>query len=209
VVHDLLQWWRENGRRFEWRDWTDPYRLLVVEILLRQTRAETVAGFIVDFFEKYPTASSLASAPHSRLAEALRHLGLGEQRAAQLRLMAVAVRDTPIELRAEALLALPGIGRYSAGMVAAVAGEPDAVAVDTNIARLISRLRGLEPSHSESRKSTNLWEAAAELTSSSDKPIEVLWAALDLAAIHCVARAPRCSGCPLEDVCVYRRAHRA
>jgi adenine-specific DNA glycosylase len=64
----------------------------------------------------------------------------------------------------------------------------------------------LEPSHSEARKSPNVWESTARLTQCSEKPIEVLWAALDLAAIHCMARSPRCGGCPLLDRCAYPRS---
>jgi A/G-specific adenine glycosylase len=203
IVRDLLLWSREHGRHFPWRDWTDPYRLLTVEVLLRQTRAESVAAFIADFFRAYPTARDLASTGHAQLASTLQPLGLAEQRATQLRAMAAALQAEPVDLRLEALLTLPGIGRYSAGMVAAAAGDPDAVAVDTNIARLICRVFDLTPSHSEPRKSANIWAAASRLTACVSNPIELLWAALDLSAIHCVARSPRCQGCPLQGACAY------
>ncbi len=100
------------------------------------------------------------------------------------------------------LVELPGIGRYSAGVVAAVGGEASP-AVDTNVARIICRVFGVKPSHAEARKSTNIWQLAWELIEASGKPARLTWALLDLAAAVCRVRTPSCDVCPLAAVCRY------
>jgi A/G-specific adenine glycosylase len=202
MVRALLRWWESNRREFPWRRWTDLYRLLVSEVLLRQTRADTVAAFVAAFLDRYPNAQCLASADVSELAATLRPLGFSTQRAAQLRELATRLDRAPATLSRNELIALPGIGRYSSGMVAAVGGER-AAAVDTNVARVICRVFGLEPSHAEARKSSNVWAAAQELVAGGGPAAHVTWALLDLAASICLKTRPRCDECPLRRWCAY------
>ena len=199
----LLSWAKENGRQFAWRGWTDPYRLLVTEILLRQTRAPTVAGFVDDFYGTYPDAHALAAVAEDELAHKLRVLGLSHQRARHLRALARRLVELGDECPRDhaGLGHLPGIGRYSAGVVASIQGE-QAAAVDTNVARVICRVFDVEPSHAEARKSANVWRIAADLVSTSAEPARMTWAILDLAAAFCKVRVPLCDACPLERVCL-------
>ena len=198
----LLRWAGRHGRSFVWRSWRDPYRLLVTEILLKQTRADAVAGVVGQLFGRYPTPQALAVAGH-QLEQMIRPLGLVHQRAAQLRALALVLTDDPptADYQTQDWRRLPGIGPYAAGMVAATLGARRAVAVDTNVARVVCRVFGLVPTHLEARKSTNVWQKTSDLVSGRS-PIRTLWAVLDLAALVCIARNPRCQACPLRTVCV-------
>ena len=175
---------------------------------MRQTRADSVAVMIDQFFEDFPNPSTLAKAgPELELL--IRPLGFATQRGRQLRALADAVDCSSCAAHTTDWAALPGIGRYSAGMVSAVLGQAGAVAVDTNIARLIQRLYGVEPSHSEARKSVNIWRLTSGLTRADESPAAVLWALLDLASAVCQSRKPKCPACPLIADCNYARLHRS
>lgn len=199
----LLRWSAAGHRRdFPWRSWKDPYRLLVAEVLLRQTRAETVAAFIPTFLTRYPSPRRLSLASELEIAQRLRPLGFSSQRAAQLRDLAARLVKKPGPLSQDQLRELPGIGPYSAGMVAAAMGTM-AAAVDTNVARVLCRVFRIKPSHAEARKSHNVWKVAEDLVSTTMIPAEITWAMLDLASLLCKKRHPRCSQCPLSRSCFY------
>ncbi len=204
VAAALVAWGDEKGRTFSWRSWREPYCLLVLEILLRQTRADSVAGFIPAFLEAYPSPAVLATAPEAELAEALRPLGFGRQRAGQLRALGSALVQTQtVPLEMDALLALPGVGKYTAAMVIAVASGQAVPAVDTNVARVICRVFDVTPSHAEARKSTNVWDLASAMAQGAPDSARLTWAVVDLAAAICTVRRPRCRECPLIDLCEY------
>ncbi len=173
----------------------------MTEVLLKQTRAETVATMIEGFFGTYPDPRTLSRA-NIELERRIASLGFGSQRARQLRALAkallVAEPGVPTNW-----IDLPGIGPYSSGMVRAALGARGVVAVDTNIARVVGRLYGARPTHSEARKSTNIWQLAERLTRSSRSSIQVLWALLDLGALLCRTRSPDCKACPLRLECHY------
>lgn len=202
VRRRLLRWANRNGRQFVWRSWRDPYRLAVTEVLLKQTRAEAVAVAVPTLFLRYPTPNELAVAG-PELEEAIRSLGFGMQRAGQLRALAAALLERVPKQGAAAIewQALPGIGPYAAGMLAGVLGARSAVAVDTNVARVVCRLYGLSPNRTEARKRPDVWMITTKLLADARSPIQVLWAVLDLAAIVCVARNPHCNICPLRTRC--------
>ncbi len=202
IRFQLLRWFRRHGRSFAWRSWTDPYRLLVTEVLLRQTRADSVALMIDEFFEAFPRPAALAAAGQE-LNVMLRPLGFATQRAGQLSALAQhLISQSRNDLTAD-LASLPGIGAYSSGMVAAVLRVPGAVAVDTNIARVIQRLYGVKPSHFEPRKSKNIWSLTRALTVGSKSSIQVLWALLDLGSAVCKTKNPECPVCPIRNECCY------
>jgi A/G-specific adenine glycosylase len=218
VVRALLDWWGTNQRDFPWRRWTDLYRLLVTEVLLRQTRAEAVATFIPEFLDRYPHVDELSDASEGELATTLRPLGFSRQRAPQLLQLAKRLQAGPVPTTQTDFMGLPGIGKYAAGMVAAATGQR-VPAVDTNVARVLCRVFGINPSHAEARKSSNVWAEAEAMVDCADQAVDVTWAILDLAALICVDRRPRCPDCPLQKWCVYaastlpssisRRGHRA
>lgn len=207
VVALLLSWWERHGRGFPWRQWDDPYHLLLTEILLRQTRAESVAAYLPGFLQRYPSPHALAAAGEDQLTAALKPLGFNRQRARQLCALAVRIvaagGHVPSDL--QGLLALPGVGQYTAGMVAATTAGVQVPAVDTNVARVLCRVFGLIPSHAEPRKSRNVWDLAAGLVAESGNAVHLTWAILDLAAAVCKPKLPRCAECPLQEECCYGR----
>jgi A/G-specific adenine glycosylase len=153
------------------------------------------------FFHAYPTPQSLEAAD-SELEELIKPLGFGSQRSEQLRRLAAELdRVQSIATDIRSLLLLPGIGPYAAGMVAAALGARHAVAVDTNIARVVCRVFGTIPSHAEARKSANVWDQTRSLVGGSKSSVRVLWAILDLAASTCRARSTDCGQCPLQEAC--------
>ena len=207
ITAALLEWFARHGRSFPWRDTSDSYQVLIAEILLRKTGSRTVDRFLHRFFTLYPDMAALACAPVAALADELSVLGLSGQRARQLHDLARSPlletgREIPSSV--ECLAALPGVGRYTAGIVAATSFGIPAPAVDTNVARVLCRVFGAVPSHAEARKSANIWALASAVVESSHKsPARVTWAMLDLAAAVCTPRKPRCETCPLYQLCVY------
>lgn len=210
VAETLLAWFARQGRTFPWREERDPYTVLIAEILLRKTRAAAVAAFLPPFLAHYPGIAALAVVPVTELAAELSPLGLGWQRARQLHELATSVLTEfhgEIPAAVSLLQALPGVGRYTAGIVAATSFDVPVPAVDSNVARVVCRVFGLIPSHAEARKSTNVWAQASELVAvHPDRPVQLTWAVLDLAASLCTARKPDCPHCPLRQFCVYGRA---
>lgn len=211
IVGLLLSWFQQYGRSFPWRTSHDPFRVLIAEILLRKTGARAVEQYLPCFFLAYPAPEHLARAEEDALAGHLAVLGLSRQRARQLRdlaAMLVSQHGGKVPGDLHALLRLPGVGVYTAAMVASTCFGVQTPAVDTNVARLLCRVFGLKPSHAEARKSTNVWQLAGSLTQlARADSARLTWAELDLAAATCTARRPNHTACPLRDVC--REAKRA
>jgi A/G-specific adenine glycosylase len=206
VATTLIRWSRTHRRDFPWRHWSDPYKLLVAEILLHQTRADSVAAFLPIFLHRFPEPITLTNVNSRDLALFLRPLGFGQQRAVRLAALGARLATAPaMPTTVRELRALPGVGTYTAGMVAAITSHSRVPAVDTNVARLISRVFGLTPSHSEARKSSNIWYKAAEIARLVRDPSRIIWAMLDLADELCSAKSPMCEACPLRRQCPYHR----
>lgn len=213
VASSLLSWLDTHGRAFPWRAGAEPFEVLVAEILLRQTRAESVPPVLTALMRRCPHPEALALACEEDLKAIIAVLGFGNQRAAQLRALGVAImadHGGVVPGAVEALRALPGVGAYTAGLVAATCFGSTTPAVDTNVARVLCRFYGLTPSHAEARKSTNVWDAAAALSSARpDAAARLTWAAVDLAASVCTARSPDCPSCPLAAWCAFSRVGNA
>src|SRR5207244_6683064 len=117
LASTLIRWSRTNRRDFPWRHWHDPYKLLVAEILLHQTRADSVAAFLPTFLQKYPGPVTLSRVNSADLAHFLHPLGFAHQRSARLRALGARLataQQMPATVRE--LRALPGVGAYTAGM---------------------------------------------------------------------------------------------
>ncbi len=198
----LLDWYARTARALPWRATRDPYAILVSEIMLQQTQVSRVVPKYAAFLARFPTAASLAAAPVAEVLTLWQGLGYN-RRALALQRAARAVVDehggvVPDDLGA--LLALPGLGPYTARAVLAFAHDREVAPVDTNVARVLSRAAAGAP----------LGRAAVQrLADDLVPPGEgARWshALMDLGATVCVARAPRCGACPLADVCAWRVA---
>ena len=198
----LIRWSKGNFRSFPWRRTEDPYAILLAEVLLRKTAARSVPPVYSDLLRKCPTPQTLADSSVGQLKRVLAPLGLSNQRAAQMvALGAALVSHGGVPPDAGRLATLPGVGPYTAGAVTCFAfGKPSPM-VDTNIARVISRVFAITPSRFEARRCPEIWRAARALTTRSRAPRTLNWAILDLAAAVCRPRSPLCARCPLGDIC--------
>jgi A/G-specific adenine glycosylase len=200
----LLRWFQRNGRDLPWRRTRDPYEILVSEVMLQQTQVERVREYFERFIREYPTVQDLAAARPARVRESWD--GLGYYARAR-NLHAAARKITRQEggrfpRRLEDVLALPGVGRYTAGAVISFAfGEPAPI-LDTNVRRVLSRIFVRRPTGSPAREERRLW-ALAEAVIPPGEAWAMNQALMDFGATVCTARNPRCSACPIRKMCAY------
>ncbi len=199
LVSALLAWGATSLRDLPWRRTSDPWWVLVSEVMLQQTSVSRVVPKFEAFVAAFPTPADLASAP---LADALvLWQGLGyPRRCRNLQLAAAAIVDRHggrLPSHLDALLALPGVGAYTARAVLAFAHRVDVGVVDTNVSRVLSRIDG------RSMTARQLQARADELV-----PGGLSWewnqVVMDLGARVCTARSPRCDECPVSMSCSWR-----
>jgi A/G-specific adenine glycosylase len=201
----LLRWFRKAARPMAWRETRDPYRIWVSEIMLQQTRVETVAPYYERFLLEFPDVASLARAPLDAVLKAWEGLGY-YSRARNLHRTAgilVARHGAAVPCTVEALEALPGIGRSTAGAIAAIAFGADAPILDANARRVVARLFAVEGDPRSSGVEDLLWERSTDLVRKG-KGRETALAMMDLGATVCLPKAPRCRECPMESRCSSR-----
>ena len=200
----LLRWFRENGRDLPWRRTRDPYEILVSEVMLQQTQVDRVQGYYQRFLEEYPTAQDLAAAPPARVRDSWEGLGY-YARARNLHAAArqiVEQHGGRFPRRLDEVMALPGVGRYTAGAVVSFAyGEPAPV-LDTNVRRVLSRVFVRRRPSRRAVLDRRLW-ALAEAAVPPDRAWEFNQAIMDLGATVCTARNPQCPQCPVRNICAY------
>jgi A/G-specific adenine glycosylase len=202
----LLSWFHENGRKdLPWQNLVNPYRVWVSEIMLQQTQVNTVIPFYRRFMTHFPTVRDLAAAD---LDEALHHwTGLGYYaRGRNLHKAAQAIvtehgGDFPVGV--DALTRLPGIGRSTAGAIAAISQGIAAPILDGNVKRVLARFHEVAGHSGEAGTRKTLW-AHAEAHTPAQRAADYTQAIMDLGATVC-SRQPRCGACPVQTRC---RAHR-
>lgn len=197
----LLNWYDACKRDLPWRRSRDPYAIWVSEIMLQQTRAETVIGYWTRFMAQFPTVETLAAAPEQDVLKAWEGLGY-YSRARNLRKCAqvvVAEYDGKFPADLAALRKLPGIGDYTAGAVASIAFGIRTPAVDGNVERVVSRLRGIREDVGIPSVKRQL-RAEADALVPADRPGDFNQAMMELGARVCQP-APRCADCPVSAFC--------
>lgn len=202
----LLAWYRRHGRDLPWRRTKDAYEILVSEVMLQQTQVKRVLEFYPRFLARYPTAEDLAAAAPSAVREAWEGLGY-YRRAANLQRAAREVAERHggrFPRMPEDLVRLPGIGRYTAGAVASFAFDVDAAIVDTNAARVLTRVFG--SGRRRRGREARLW-ALAQAAIPPGRAYPFNQGIMDLGATICTARHPACPRCPVRRAC--RTAGRA
>lgn len=205
---DLLVWYDRHRRVLPWRalpgETPDPYRVWLSEIMLQQTTIAAVRPYFARFLESFPTVLALAEAPSEAVMSAWAGLGY-YSRARNLHACAKAVAGSGGSFpRTEAgLRALPGIGAYTAGAIAAIAFGQRAAAVDGNVERVVSRLYRVEtPLPAGKGEIRRLTEALVP----ADRPGDFAQAVMDLGATICTPRRPACALCPWMTPCLARAA---
>jgi A/G-specific adenine glycosylase len=201
VRSSLLAWYARDHRDFPWRGTTDPYAVLVSEVMLQQTQASRVAERFPAFMDRFPTVAALAAAPEAAVLTAWSGLGYN-RRALALRRVAteVAARGWPSDVAA--LQRLPGVGPYTARALASLAfGDPVGV-VDTNVRRWLVRRFGLRADGPRAE----LQSLADALAVAGDAAEAGAWthATMEFGAAICSVRNPRCDACPIAEGCPSR-----
>jgi A/G-specific adenine glycosylase len=196
----LLRWYKTHRRDLPWRKNHDPYRILVAEFMLQQTRVETVVPYFHRFLELFPTLESLAAAPLERVLRIWSGLGY-YARARNLHAGAgIICRDLggKIPSSRQNLLKLPGVGAYTAGAVASIAFHRPVPAVDGNVKRVIGRLFARDPSRISSKQDLEKFWAG---WIPSGRASDFNQAMMDLGAGICGPLRPRCFECPVQGTC--------
>jgi A/G-specific adenine glycosylase len=198
----ILRWYSHHGRALPWRNTTDPYRILLSEVMLQQTQVSRVLEMYPRFLRTFPSIRALARAKQKDVVIAWKGMGYNN-RAVRLHRLArvVAGRNgRSIPDRFEELVQLPGIGRYTANAILSSAFRQRVPIVDTNVRRLLSRLILKMHSVADAASEPLVWDVAQQLL---PPRAAYAWnqALMDLGATVCTARMPRCAECPVASCC--------
>ena len=209
VAGRVLAWYDRNRRDLPWRappgQAGDPYRVWLSEVMLQQTTVAVAGRYFAAFVSRWPTLDSLAAAPLDEVLAAWAGLGY-YARARNLHACArVVVRDHGGRLPASeaGLMGLPGIGRYTAAAIAAIAFDVPAAAVDANVERVVARLAAIDMPLPEAKP--QIRAAAARLVPDR-RPGDFAQGMMDLGALVCTPRRPNCRDCPVAGQCAGRRS---
>jgi A/G-specific adenine glycosylase len=194
----LLAHYDRHRRPLPWRADTDPYRVWISEVMLQQTRVDTVVPYYARWLEQFPSVSALADAPLENVLKAWEGLGY-YSRARNLHSAARLVcehHSGQLPANARSLCTLPGFGEYTSGAVASIAFGERTPAVDGNVRRVLSRIYDLpDPGSADIR-------AHADALIPADRPGDFNQALMDLGATICTPRAPSCRACPIATHCL-------
>src|SRR5262245_33597717 len=198
----LLAWYERERRDLPWRVDPTPYRVWVSEIMLQQTRVEVVIPRYQSFLRRFPTLSSLAAAREDEVLAEWSGLGY-YRRARALHVSArMVMRDHggqfPREL--SAARALPGVGPYTAGAILSIAYNLPVPILDGNVERVLARVFRVGGKPHQNPARARLWALAAAMAAAG-KPSRINQALMELGALICLPRAPRCGECPLRALC--------
>lgn len=203
----VLQWFNQHGRKdLPWQQHKTPYRVWVSEIMLQQTQVTTVIPYFERFMQRFPRLLDLADASNDSVMR--RWAGLGYYaRARNLHRAAIMIRDQyggefPIDF--EAVLALPGIGRSTAGAILSLACGQTQSILDGNIKRVLARVYMIDGWPGQASVVNQLWDKAIALTPKT-KVAEYNQAMMDLGATCCTRSRPHCNDCPVSKTCLAKR----
>ena len=210
IVDNLLIWYGENARDLPWRRTNDPYCVYVSEIMLQQTQVKTVIPYWERWLRELPTIQAAAEASPAKIHKLWEGLGYytrvrNLQKAAQL---IVADHGGKFPETLEAVLALPGIGRYTAGAICSIAFNQPTPLLDGNVIRVLTRIFGIAENPKEKATNTRLWKLAEELVLHAAQVPHHKTACshlnqslMELGALVCLPRNPQCLVCPAQKLC--------
>ncbi len=202
INESLLRWYRKERRDLPWRRSRDPYAIWVSEIMLQQTQVKTVLPYFERWMQAFPTVKDLATAPESKVLKLWEGLGY-YSRARNLQKSAILVKDQyagNLPSTRKEILALPGIGPYTAGAILSIAFGVRASVLDGNVKRVLSRLRRLKENGKTSKSEKRLWAEAERILPEKDVG-DFNQALMELGAQVCIPQKPHCMICPLKKLC--------
>lgn len=206
LARKLIRWFEANARDLPWRRRRTPYRVWLSEMMLQQTQVDTVIPYFNRFTARFPTVKALADAPLDEVLKLWEGLGY-YARARNLHRAAQRVsRDLSgrFPKTVEGLMALPGVGRYSAGAIASLAFGVDAPVLDGNVIRVLCRLFAMDRDPREPQTRDELWSLAESLLPKG-RAGQFNEGLMELGATVCTPRAPKCDVCPIALMCRARR----
>jgi len=199
----VLNWYEKHARMLPWRGVADPYRVWVSEIMLQQTTTAAVEGYYHRFLERFPDVQTLAAATDS---EVLRYWeGLGYyRRASQLHRAAqviVSEHNGTFPNTFDAILSLPGIGKYTAGAICSIAYHQRTPILEANTIRLHARLLAYPDDPAKSAGNKLLWQMAELVLPEASLTGQFNQALMDLGSLICTPKSPDCANCPVSSLC--------
>jgi A/G-specific adenine glycosylase len=204
----LLRWYARHRRDLPWRRSRDPYRVWVSEVMLQQTTVRAVIPHYRRFLRRFPGLRALAKAPLQEVLAAWSGLGY-YRRARHLHAAARRVMEAHagrVPRTEEAMRALPGVGRYTAGAVLSICFGLPLPVVDGNVERVLSRLQGIRRGSRSAAGRRRLWDHAGRLVGSASSPGDLNQALMEVGATVCTPLSPACPRCPLARRCRARAA---
>lgn len=200
----LLRWYRQHGRDLPWRHTQDPYHILVSELMLQQTQVERVLPKYQEWLRNYPTFEALAAAPLGDVKQLWRPLGynIRPARLHQIAQLVTTQYHGKLPDTYDELIALPGIGRSTAGAILSFAFHQDAPIADTNVQRVLRRLFGLSDAAKGAAVNRQVWQLA-EAVIPTGQAYVFNQALMDLGALLCSARKPHCFACFNKKTCLW------
>jgi A/G-specific adenine glycosylase len=229
IVSNLLDWFAQNARDLPWRRTQDPYAIWVSEIMLQQTQVKTVLPFWERWMRELPTIEAVAKAGPDKIHKLWEGLGYytrvrNLQKAAQQIVAESEKRrlagtlDPPGDPQNDdsyefprtfdEVLALPGIGRYTAGAICSIAFNEPRPILDGNVVRVLTRVFGIEKDPREKETNELLWKLAAELVQGTKECSHLNQSLMELGALVCAPRNPQCLICPVKKLCVAFKENR-
>lgn len=199
---DFLTWYQQEKRNLPWRYNQDPYRIWISEIMLQQTRVDTVIDYFYRFMEEFPTIKELAEAPEDKLLKVWEGLGY-YSRARNLQAAAKQIMeefDGDFPTTVETIRSLKGIGPYTAGAISSIAFEIPEPAIDGNVMRVVSRLFCIEADIAKA-SSRGVFDEAMRAIISPTAPGDFNQAMMDLGSSICTPTSPQCESCPIQNYC--------
>jgi A/G-specific adenine glycosylase len=199
----ILTYYSEARRDLPWRRTRDPYAIWVSEVMLQQTRVDTVIPYYERFISRWPNVRSLSEAPADDVRAAWSGLGYYRRASSMMKAAASIVRDHRGEVPGDfaALERLPGFGRYTAGAVASIAFGVEVPAVDGNVLRVLARVDGVEGDVARGDANRAVWSFAEALVR-GERPGDLNQGLIELGALVCTPKAPSCDVCPVAAECV-------
>jgi A/G-specific adenine glycosylase len=198
----ILDWYSENARKLPWRGHPDPYAVWVSEIMLQQTRVETVIPYFQRWMNRFPTLTALANAPQQDVLNMWEGLGYYSRARNLHRAADTIIKEYNGEIPQDrkTLTKLPGIGRYTAAAIASIAFGKDEPGLDGNIRRVLSRVFNISDPPGSTSGERKLW-ALAEEHLPSGQAGRFNQAMMDLGATICTPKNPDCQNCPVKQLC--------
>ncbi|MGN2995787.1 A/G-specific adenine glycosylase [Enterococcus faecium] len=199
----FIQWYEQEKRNLPWRYNRDPYRIWISEIMLQQTRVDTVIDYFYRFMEWFPTIEELATAPEEKLLKAWEGLGY-YSRARNIQAAAKQIMsefDGKMPQTPEEISSLKGIGPYTTGAIASIAFGLPEPAVDGNVMRVVSRLFCIEADIAKA-SSRKIFDEAMRKIIDETYPGEFNQAMMDLGSAICTPTSPKCEACPIQAFCL-------